>query len=111
MQRFLKNPWFAFVLTLSLSMGTVAMLSSSAMASSNPSQSVEDPTTGGGGGTPTGYGDPDAPSSSAKRSMLNGGSVGTLSPAGVGDDSGLQSVWMWRLRIVLQALRSSWIHP
>jgi hypothetical protein len=107
MHRFLKNRMVAFVLALSLCSGSVAVIPNGACAS-EPSSINDDPT---GGGLGTGYGDPDAPSSSSRRTALRGGTMGVMSPAGVGDGSELQSAWMWRLRIVLQVMRGTWIYP
>lgn len=99
---------FAWFLALSLSLGGVALTSDAAHALDPASLSDNDNP---GGGIGNGFGDPDAPSSSPRRAALGGGAVGSMSPALVGDDGGLQSAWMWRLRIVLQVLQGGWIRP
>jgi hypothetical protein len=110
MVRFTLNRLWTFILALSLCFAGVAVLGSgTALASDAPAIS-DDSGTGGGPGN--GYGDPDVPSGSAKRAALRGGT--RVAPGGttiVGDDVAPQSAWMWRLRIALQSLRGTWIHP
>lgn len=109
MSRFFKNRLWTFILALTLCFGTAAVWTTHAHA--DASSSITDNPLGGGG-MGSGFGDPDAPSGSAKRVITRGGvQVVRGSATFVGDGVELQSAWMWRLRMVLQALRGTWIHP
>jgi hypothetical protein len=110
MVRFSRNRLWTFILAMSLCMGGVAVLHTGTAHAADPPAVSDD--QGSGGGLGNGYGDPDAPSGSAKRAALRGGAqVASGGSTIVGDDAGLQSAWMWRLRIALQMLRGTWIHP
>jgi hypothetical protein len=109
MSRFFKNRLWTFILALSLCIGGTAVLTGTAVYASDAPAISDDPF---GGGTGTGYGDPDAPSGDSKRAALRGGARVPMRSATIaGDDVGLQSAWMWRLRFALQSLRGIWIHP
>lgn len=109
MSRFFRNRLWTFILALGLCFGSVAVWTTHAHASDGAAI-YDDPN--GGGGLGNGFGDPDVPSGSAKRTILRGGvRVAPGSAIAVGDGSELQNAWMWRLSIVLQALRGTWIHP
>ncbi len=109
MSRFFRNRLWTFILALALCFGSVAVCSNYAHADGTAAI-TDDPI--GGGGVGNGFGDPDAPSGSVKRTILRGGvQVPSGSATIVGDGVDLQSAWMWRLRFALQALRGTWIHP
>jgi len=109
MARWVLNRRWTFILALGLSLVCCALAHHGVYASGERNCTaggvIVDPGDGGGGGA--GAGDPDAPVGNGKSpgsgGMVGGGS-GTGGTAVVSVPSG--SVWMWRLRVVLQSLRS-----
>ena len=110
MARLVLNRRWTFILALGLSLVCCALAYHGVYASGERNSTaggfIVDPGDGGGGGT--GTGDPDAPVGNGKSpgsgGMVGGGSGTGGSTAVVSVPSG--SVWMWRLRVVLQSLRS-----
>src|SRR5215831_11653435 len=117
MPRFKANRWWTFILALCVL---------SALAISHPIGSAADPSRGdtrlpgvsdgtGGGGAPPppAAGDPDGPvGSSFKKGSLGGLSYSrnaANSLRSVGDSRLPSNVWMWRLSVMAQAVRISWI--
>ncbi len=112
MPRFITNRWWTFILALVLGLGlslagpTYADLNTGKMGSGD----------GSGGGPPApGNGDPDIPITSAKRLVSGGGAqsqpsyyygVRTVGDSRVSSDSAL----MWRLLVVMRALRGFYFH-
>ena len=110
MARLVLNRRWTFILALGLSLVCCALAHHGVYASGERNSTaggvIVDPGDGGGGGA--GAGDPDAPVGNGKSpgsgGMVGGGSGTGGSTAVVSVPSG--SVWMWRLRVVLQSLRS-----
>ena len=105
MSRFIMNRQLALILTLAafLSFGSLAPVASHAAPIGNSG-------VGPDGGE--GKGDPDVPTGTTRNESKIGVRPGVRSmvqkpsePVAVGDGRGLQTVWMWRLRVVLQGLR------
>ena len=109
MARLVLNRRWTFILALGLSLVCCALAHHGVYASGERNCTaggvIVDPGDGGGG---AGAGDPDAPVGNGKSpgsgGMVGGGSGTGGSTAVVSVPSG--SVWMWRLRVVLQSLRS-----
>jgi hypothetical protein len=107
MNRFLKNRLWISLLALVLCLGTLSVATHSVHAAGAPSVGDEN----NGGGSSNGSGDPDAPGGSSVRRTNRGGLV--IAPGSavtVGDGAELQSVWMGRLNLVLQAWQVTFFH-
>ena len=105
MSRFIMNRQMALILTLAaaLSFGSLAPMASFAAPID---------AAGVGPSDGEGKGDPDVPTGTTRNESKVGVRPGVRSmvqqpsePVAVGDGRGSQTVWMWRLRIVLQGLR------
>lgn len=109
MPRFISNRWWVFILALCVTCSAPIAFTPSASASTYYSGDV-----GGSPGTPSGYGDPDAPSGSSAKAQQSGNwgygvsesPVTALSAGPAGDGHAAESVWMWRLQIILESFRS-----
>jgi len=107
MNRFLKNRLWISLLALVLCLGTLSVATHSVYAAGAPSVGDDN----NGGGSSSGSGDPDAPGgSSIRRTNLGGLVIAPGSAVTVGDGAELQSVWMGRLNLVLQAWRVTFFH-
>ena len=109
MHRFTKNRWWTIILTLSLCLACWCL--------KPPVASADGPAVGvggdgDGGGVPTGTGDPDVPQH-PKNSVVRG--AGYAAPgyssmtAAAGDSRVSVGVWVFRLRVVLQGVKSFYL--
>jgi hypothetical protein len=104
MLRFTKNRWWTFLLALVLISAAGFSMPTRASAGSGGAQAGTGDTSGGGGGT--GIGDPDNPTgkSSLRYGRMTAGNS-TYRARAAGDGSGSDSVWVVRLRVVMDALQ------
>jgi hypothetical protein len=111
MRRFIMNRWWTFILALSVGLASTVATYSLA----NASGYIGDDGTpgdwqqpGGPGLPPPSAGDPDLPVPSSKQQIIRGSSERSVNPGAVarteGDGRGQASVWMLRLRVVLELL-------
>jgi hypothetical protein len=106
MPRFVTNRWCTFILALSLCFGSIASMSAISIADMKTGDGSGGSLPPGAPGDPT-AGDPDIPVPSVKGSVPRGAALPASSVStsrAVGDSVPLESVMMWRLRIVLQSL-------
>ncbi len=110
MARFTKNRQTALILVLASVMLASSMLWTTGIAGGlGPSGGSPEPTTPEGDGN--GRGDPDVPTAPARVSVSivpGARKVSTLTPEArsVGDVRVSAGAWVWRLRIVLQGLKT-----
>lgn len=109
MRRFSMNRWCAFVLTLGV--GLFALTSSAGVAQAaqriDDAGAVGDWMQTGPQTPPPNAGDPDIPDNGLKGGQISGGATpasGTSMRA-AGDGASFESVWVWRIQVVLQILR------
>jgi hypothetical protein len=108
MHRFGKNRWWAFILTSSLVLACWCLRPGGASAD-GPFVGWGD--NGDGGGVPTGTGDPDVPQGPKNSALRRSGTEATyLGARAAGDGTVSKGVWMIRLRVVLQGVKSFYLH-
>ena len=111
MRRFTTNRWWAFILALSVLVGSSATFSSPSFGDGGLDPTLVDGGgDSGGGGTGT-KGDPDGPSGPTQR--LPGGrrgvsDVGGFTAASVGDGGAAAGAWSWRIHVMLRTLTKGW---
>lgn len=106
MSRFVKNQWWAFILTLGVLLASSASLTSSSYAGWKDPMYVGDSSGGGLSGDPDGPGGPNKPQPTGYR-LSPGGNTDAVRP--VGDGSAATRVWSWRFHVVLRSLASRWL--
>ena len=109
MARLVMNRRWTFILALGVSLAC-CFAASQAMAGGPDGGVIGDPTDPGLGPPPSG--DPDLPSGPGAKTAKPGRLVkGDKHPwkRAVGDGEFQRSAWMWRLRVVVQGLRSFYI--
>jgi hypothetical protein len=108
--RFQLNRRWALILALGVSLAC-SFVSSQAVAIGPDGGIIGDPTDPGLGPPPPG--DPDLPSGPGAKTVKPGGLVKghdrVPGKRAVGDGQIPRSAWMWRLRVVVQGLRSFYI--
>ena len=109
MRSFTKNRWWTYLLTLALCFACWGLMSDRASADGS-TLGLGDGTQGGG--VPTGTGDPDIPQN-PKNSPIRGAghqAPSNYSMTGAAGDGAVGSgVWMIRLRVVLQGVKSFYL--
>jgi hypothetical protein len=114
MRGIIVNRWWAFILTLVLSVTGAVALPSVGRADGGGMQ-VGDPSSNPGGGDPTNSGDPDIPINTGKgtyRPTARSGRAGVFVSrrSGAGDATGAQLIWLYKYRIALQVFRGYVLH-
>jgi len=102
MPRFVKNRWWAFILTLSVLLASSATFSSPSYGDGNDPLAIP----GGGPGSPS-AGDPDGTAGPGKQGPGYGRTVpsgGRYAVTSLGDGGSARSIWIWRLHVVLRSL-------
>lgn len=106
MPRFVTNRWWTLILALGLVLAYVAIQPSHVRADGSSHIGQSNGTDDGGGIPPPGNGDPDVPTGLGKcsRTALRLG-VSTVQARTAGDSPIVDSAVMWRLQVVMRALR------